>query len=217
MLESSPADVGGYKSISTALMGQDVYNTLKFESGVHRVQRVPATETQGRVHTSTASVVVMPEATEMDVQIREADLRIDTYRSQGAGGQHVNTTDSAVRITHLPTGIVVTCSDERSQHKNREKATRVLRARIYQEQQRKKEEALRRERKSAIGTGDRNERIRTYNFSQDRVTDHRVNLTLYGVEDVLAGHQLGDFIHALQQQRQIQLFEELMMLSEAEG
>lgn len=198
MLEASDSEVGGYKQISCEIKGSDVFSKLKFESGVHRVQRVPKTETQGRIHTSAATVAVLPEAEDVDVQIDEArDLRIDTYRSQGAGGQHVNTTDSAVRITHLPTGIVVEMQEERSQHKNKAKAMTVLRSRIYEEQWRKLQEERAADRKSQVGSGDRSERIRTYNYPQGRVSDHRINLTLYKLEEVMAGSALGEIIDSL--------------------
>lgn len=198
LLEASESEVGGYKQISCEIKGSDVFSKLKFESGVHRVQRVPKTETQGRIHTSAATVAVLPEAEDVDVQIDEArDLRIDTYRSQGAGGQHVNTTDSAVRITHLPTGIVVEMQEERSQHKNKAKAMTVLRSRIYEEQWRKLQEERAADRKSQVGSGDRSERIRTYNFPQGRVSDHRINLTLYKLDEVMNGSALGEIIDSL--------------------
>ncbi len=190
-------DLGGYKEVIVHIVGKQAYGLLKYESGVHRVQRVPATETQGRVHTSTATVAVLPEAQEVDVQINESDLRIDVYRSGGAGGQHVNTTDSAVRVTHIPTGVVVACQEERSQHKNKAKALKMLRARILahaQEQQRSKEAQ---NRKEQVGTGDRSEKIRTYNYPQNRVTDHQVDLTLQKLEFVMLG-DLDQIIDALQ-------------------
>lgn len=198
VLESSASELGGYKYISCSIKGSDVFSKLKFESGVHRVQRVPKTETQGRVHTSAATVAVLPEAEEVDVVIDEArDLRIDTYRSQGAGGQHVNTTDSAVRITHLPTGLVVEMQEERSQHKNKAKAMVVIRARIYEQQWREVNEKRAAERKSQVGSGDRSERIRTYNFPQGRVSEHRINLTLYKIDDVMSGQALPEIIDSL--------------------
>ncbi len=198
VVEASPNDVGGYKEIIVEVSGTNVFSKLKFESGVHRVQRVPKTETQGRVHTSAATVAVLPEAEEADVQIDVArDLRIDTYRSQGAGGQHVNTTDSAVRITHLPTGVVVEMQEERSQHKNKAKAMTVLRTRLYDLQRQKLAEERAEDRKSQVGSGDRSERIRTYNFPQGRLTDHRINLTLYKLDDVIRGEALDEVIDAL--------------------
>ena len=178
---------GGYSQIEFMVKGENVYSKLKYESGAHRVQRVPVTESQGRVHTSTATVLVMPEITDVDVEVKEEDLRIDVYRSSGAGGQGVNTTDSAVRITHIPTGIVVTCQNERSQLKNKEKALEILKSRIYDEEIRKQEEAVGSERRSKIGTGDRSEKIRTYNYPQNRVTDHRINLTLMQLDRIMQG------------------------------
>jgi len=197
VMELSQNDLGGLKEGIAQISGRGVFARLKFESGVHRVQRVPQTEASGRVHTSTATVAVLPEMEEVDVDIDEKDLRIDVYRSSGAGGQHVNKTESAVRITHIPTGIVVAMQDERSQHKNRAKAMKILRSRLYE----KKDSAVRAahaaERKSQVGTGDRSERIRTYNFPQGRVTDHRIDMTLYKVDDVINGTALDDFIDAL--------------------
>jgi peptide chain release factor 1 len=186
VVEEAPSDLGGYREIVAAVRGDGVFRRLKFESGVHRVQRVPATETQGRIHTSAATVAVLPEAEEVDVEIRAEDLRIDTMRASGAGGQHVNTTDSAVRLTHLPTGIVVTAA-EKSQHQNRARAMEVLRARLYDLARREADDARAADRKGQVGSGDRSERIRTYNFPQGRVTDHRVNLTLYRLEEIMAG------------------------------
>jgi peptide chain release factor 1 len=196
ILDYDASDLGGVKGAVAEIQGKGVFARLKYESGVHRVQRVPATETQGRIHTSTVTVAVLPEAEEVDVQVNEADLRVDTYRASGAGGQHVNKTDSAVRITHLPTGIVVAMQEEKSQHKNRAKAMKVLRARIY-EQQRSRADATRAaDRKSQVGTGDRSERIRTYNFPQGRVTDHRIGLTLHKIERVMLG-EFDELIDAL--------------------
>ena len=195
VLDESPGEAGGYKEIVAAVKGAGVFARLKFESGVHRVQRVPETESQGRIHTSAATVAVLPEAEAIDVTVADSDLRIDTMRASGAGGQHVNTTDSAVRITHLPTGIVVT-SSEKSQHANRAKAMDVLRAKLYDLQRREADEARAAERKGQIGSGDRSERIRTYNFPQGRVTDHRINLTLYKLEEVVAG-ALDELVDAL--------------------
>jgi len=198
IVEASENDIGGYKEVIAEISGTNVFSKLKFESGVHRVQRVPKTETQGRVHTSAATVAVLPEAEEVDVEIDTArDLRVDTYRSQGAGGQHVNTTDSAIRITHLPTGLVVEVQEERSQHKNRAKAMTVLRTRLYDLKRQKLADERAGDRKSQVGSGDRSERIRTYNFPQGRLTDHRINLTLYKLEDVVTGHALDEVIDAL--------------------
>ncbi len=187
VVDANETEVGGYKEIVFQIRGHGVYSQLKYESGVHRVQRVPATEAAGRIHTSAATVVVMPEAEDIDIEVRPEDLKIDTYRSSGAGGQHVNMTDSAVRITHLPTGLVVTCQDERSQIKNRAKALRVLKTRLYDMEAEKQRRAESAERKGMIGTGDRSERIRTYNYPQNRVTDHRVGLTLYKLETMMDG------------------------------
>jgi len=187
---------GGYSQIEFMIKGEMVYSKLKYESGSHRVQRVPATESQGRVHTSTATVLVMPEVEDVNIDIKEQDLRIDVYRSTGAGGQGVNTTDSAVRITHIPTGIVVTCQDERSQLKNKIKALGILKSRIYDEMQRKQEEELGSERRNKIGTGDRSEKIRTYNYPQNRVTDHRINLTLMQLDRIMQG-KLDEIVDAL--------------------
>jgi peptide chain release factor 1 len=187
MLDLSPSESGGYKEISFSVEGEDVYKVLKHEGGTHRVQRVPQTETQGRVHTSAATVAVLAEVEDVDIEIKSEDLRIDTYRAQGAGGQHVNTTDSAIRITHIPTGTVVQCQDERSQHKNKAAAMKMLRARIYDEQQRKAAAEQASERKSMVGSGDRSEKIRTYNYPQNRLTDHRINLTLYKLDRVMEG------------------------------
>lgn len=187
VVSESAGDAGGYKEVIARVVGSGAYSRLKFESGGHRVQRVPATETQGRIHTSAATVAVMPEAEESDVEINPADVRVDTYRASGAGGQHVNKTDSAVRLTHLPTGIVVECQDARSQHKNREQAWRVLAARIKDKQMREASAKEAAERKGLIGSGDRSDRIRTYNFPQGRVTDHRINLTLHKIDAIMDG------------------------------
>jgi len=196
IIEATTTGIGGYKEIIFMISGNGAYSRLKYENGAHRVQRVPETESQGRVHTSTATVAVLPEAEEVDVEVRNEDIKIDTYRSSGSGGQHVNTTDSAVRITHLPTGIVVSCQDEKSQIRNREKAFKVLRARLYDKYQQEAQEEYDAERKSAVGTGDRSERIRTYNFPQSRVTDHRISLTIQKLEQILDG-DLDEFIDAL--------------------
>ncbi len=196
ILDYSDTGLGGLKDASAEINGRNVFARLKYESGVHRVQRVPATESQGRIHTSTVTVAVLPEAEEVDVQIDEGDLRVDVYRASGAGGQHVNKTESAVRITHLPTGIVVTMQEEKSQHKNRAKAMKILRARMYEQQRASLHATRAADRKSQVGTGDRSERIRTYNFPQGRVTDHRINLTLYKIDRVMMG-ELDDFIDAL--------------------
>ncbi|RQV76212.1 peptide chain release factor 1 [Burkholderia anthina] len=209
MMSESPSDLGGYKEVIVRIAGQGAYSRLKFESGGHRVQRVPATETQGRIHTSACTVAVMPEADEIgEVEINPADLRIDTFRASGAGGQHINKTDSAVRVTHIPTGIVVECQDDRSQHKNKDRALKVLAARIKDKQyheQHAKEAAT---RKSLIGSGDRSERIRTYNFPQGRMTDHRINLTLYRLEAIMDG-DLDELIGALVTEHQAELLASL--------
>ena len=183
----SKSEAGGFKEIIFSVKGENIFSYLKYESGVHRVQRVPSTEAQGRVHTSAATVAILPEAEDVDVQLKDTDLRIDVFRSSGPGGQSVNTTDSAVRITHIPTNIVVTQQDEKSQHKNKSKALKILRARIYEAEKQKREKERSNERKNQIGTGDRSERIRTYNFPQGRVTDHRINLTLHKLEEFLSG------------------------------
>ena len=196
VLSATESAKGGYKEIVMLVEGERVYSRLKFEMGVHRVQRIPLTESQGRVHTSACTVAVLPEAEDVEVDIQPQDLRIDTYRSSGAGGQHVNTTDSAVRITHLPTGVVAECQDERSQHKNKDKAMKMLRSRILEQAQATQDQAISADRKAQVGTGDRSERIRTYNFPQGRITDHRINLTLYKLEDVVNG-DLDEVLDAL--------------------
>tara|TARA_A100001011_G_scaffold127929_1_gene134961 strand:- start:839 stop:1912 length:1074 start_codon:yes stop_codon:yes gene_type:complete len=187
IINISKSEAGGFKEIIFSVTGSDIYSYLKYESGVHRVQRVPDTETQGRVHTSAATVAVLPEAEEVDIKIKESDLRIDVFRSGGPGGQSVNTTDSAVRITHLPSGAVVSQQDEKSQHKNKAKALKILRARVYEAERQKKDKERSENRKNQIGSGDRSERIRTYNFPQGRVTDHRINLTLHKLDEFLSG------------------------------
>lgn len=187
VINSTPGSDGGFAQVEFMIKGNGAYSKFKYESGAHRVQRVPATESQGRIHTSTATVVVMPEQEDIDVEVKETDLKVDVYRSTGAGGQGVNTTDSAVRITHLPTGIVVTCQNERSQIKNREKALQVLKSKIFEETVRKHEEQVGAERRSKIGTGDRSEKIRTYNYPQNRVTDHRINLTVMQLDRIMLG------------------------------
>ena len=187
IINISKSEAGGFKEVIFLVNGSDIYSYLKYESGVHRVQRVPSTETQGRIHTSAATVAVLPEAEEVDIQIKDSDLRIDVFRSGGPGGQSVNTTDSAVRITHLPTGVVVSQQDEKSQHKNKAKALKILRSRVYDAEKRKTDQERADNRKNQIGSGDRSERIRTYNFPQGRVTDHRINLTLHKLEEFLNG------------------------------
>ena len=187
IINISKSEAGGYKEVIFLVNGNDIYSYLKFESGVHRVQRIPKTETQGRVHTSAATVAVLPEAEEVDIQIKDTDLRIDVFRAGGPGGQSVNTTDSAVRITHIPSGVVVSQQDEKSQHKNKAKALKILRSRVYEAEKRKRDQERSSNRRSQIGTGDRSERIRTYNFPQGRVTDHRINLTLHKLEEFLSG------------------------------
>jgi peptide chain release factor 1 len=197
VMEISTNDVGGFREATASITGKAVFARLKFESGVHRVQRVPSTETQGRIHTSTATVAVLPEAEEVDVEIADKDIRIDVFRSSGPGGQSVNTTDSAVRITHLPTGIVVSQQDEKSQHKNKAKALKILRARIYDAERARVDAERSATRRGQVGTGDRSERIRTYNFPQGRVSDHRINLTLYKIDKVVSGEALDEFVDAL--------------------
>jgi len=197
ILSASEAEMGGYKEIQASVNGDGVFAKMKFESGVHRVQRVPETETQGRVHTSAATVAVLPEPEEVDIDIQDSDLRVDVFRASGPGGQSVNTTDSAVRITHIPTGVVVIQQDEKSQHKNRAKAMKVLRARLYEAERQRVDAERAAERKGMVGSGDRSERIRTYNYPQSRVSDHRINLTLYKLADIVAGDGLDEVIDAL--------------------
>ena len=196
MLGANETELGGYKEVSFMIEGEGAYSRLKYESGVHRVQRVPETEAQGRIQTSTATVAVLPEAEEVEFEINPADLQIDTYRSGGAGGQHVNKTESAIRITHLPTGVVVECQDERSQHKNKEKALKILRSRLYDAMMQEQNDAIASDRKAQVGTGDRSERIRTYNYPQGRMTDHRIGLTLYKLDAILNG-DLDELIDAI--------------------
>ncbi|BCJ89733.1 peptide chain release factor 1 [Terrihabitans soli] len=205
VLSASEGTAGGYREIIASIEGRGVYARLKFESGAHRVQRVPDTETQGRIHTSAATVAVLPEAEEVDVEIRDADLRIDVYRAQGAGGQHVNKTESAVRITHIPTNTVVAVQDERSQHKNKARAMAMLRAKIFDAQRTALDQARAADRKGQVGSGDRSERIRTYNFPQGRVTDHRIGLTLYNLPEIVEGSGLGEVVGALVAEHQARL------------
>ncbi len=209
ILDANENGLGGYKEASAKITGKDVFAKLKFESGAHRVQRVPITESQGRVHTSAATVAVLPEIEEVDMYINPADLKIDVYRASGAGGQHVNRTESAVRITHIPTGIVVQCQDDRSQFKNKEKAMNHLRAKLYDAQKAKIDATYSEKRKLQVGSGDRSERIRTYNYPQGRVTDHRINLTLYKLDEVVSGEALGEIIDALIAEDQAQRLAEL--------
>ena len=207
IMDANETGTGGFKEIIASISGQQVYSRLKYESGVHRVQRVPVTESQGRIHTSAVTVAILPEAEEVDVKIEPSDLRIDVFRASGPGGQSVNTTDSAVRITHIPTGIVVSCQDEKSQHKNKAKALKVLRSRLLKIMQEEQKRELDASRKAQVGTGDRSERIRTYNFPQGRVTDHRINLTLYNLEAILEG-KLDDIIDPLIQYFQAEAIKE---------
>jgi len=209
IMEMNDTGIGGIKEASATISGAGVFARLKFESGVHRVQRVPATESGGRIHTSAATVAVLPEARDVDIEINESDLRIDTYRSQGAGGQHVNTTDSAVRITHIPSGVVAQCQVVKSQHKNKAKAMTMLRSKMYEEARRKEIEERSANRKSQVGSGDRSERIRTYNWPQGRVTDHRINLTLYNLDKIVDGTALDDVIDPLIAEEQAALLAEL--------
>jgi peptide chain release factor 1 len=209
VMSVSENDIGGYKEASASISGTNVFARLKFESGVHRVQRVPATETQGRIHTSTATVAVLPEAEEVDIHIEDKDLRIDVFRASGPGGQSVNTTDSAVRITHIPTGVVVQQQDEKSQHKNKAKALKILRARLYERRRQEVEQARAAQRKGQVGTGDRSERIRTYNFPQGRVTDHRIGVTLYKIEKVMSGEALDEIVEPLSADDEAQRLAEL--------
>ena len=205
IISASEGTAGGFKEIAAEIVGRGVFARLKFESGVHRVQRVPDTETQGRIHTSAATVAVLPEAEDVDIAINEADLKIDTMRAQGAGGQHVNKTESAIRITHIPTGTIVFVQDERSQHKNRARAMNMLRARLYDAERQKLDAERAADRRAQVGSGDRSERIRTYNFPQGRCTDHRINLTLYKLDKVMTGEALDEIVDALTAERQAQL------------
>jgi peptide chain release factor 1 len=214
IISSNPGEHGGFKEIITLIKGDRVYSRLKFESGAHRVQRVPETESQGRIHTSACTVAILPEAEEMDeITLNPADLRVDTFRASGAGGQHINKTDSAIRITHLPTGMVVECQDERSQHKNRARAMSLLNAKLYDQEQQKRSQETASNRKLQVGSGDRSERIRTYNFPQGRLTDHRINLTLYKLSEIMEG-QLDQVIEPLNHEHQA---EQLSHLSELNG
>ena len=210
IMSSNPTDLGGYKEVIVSIQGRGVYSRLKFESGVHRVQRVPVTESGGRIHTSTATVAILPEATDVEVEINPDELKIDTFRAGGHGGQNVNKVESAVRITHIPTGIVVTCQDERSQYQNREKALRILRAHLLEIKERERENEEAQLRKSQVGSGERSEKIRTYNFPQNRVTDHRIGLTLYNLQDVLDG-ALDELIDALIREYQIEQLNNLSL------
>ncbi len=205
-MSENATELGGYKEVCFSVSGQGAYSRFKFESGVHRVQRVPETETGGRIHTSTVTVAVLPQMDEVEVEIRPQDLKIDTYRASGAGGQHINKTDSAIRITHLPTGMVVECQDERSQFKNKDKALRVLRARLFEQEKTARDAAYAADRKAQVGTGDRSERIRTYNFPQGRVTDHRIGLTLYRIDSILDGDlsEIVDALHAADRAAKLQ-------------
>lgn len=210
LLDASRGSVGGYKEAVALIKGDRVYSNMKWESGVHRVQRVPDTETQGRIHTSACTVAILPEADDVEVDINPADLKIDTYRASGSGGQHVNTTDSAIRITHVPTGLMVTCQDEKSQHKNRDKAMKVLKSRLFDAEKNRMQQERADERKTQIGSGDRSERIRTYNFPQNRLSDHRINLTLYDLDNVMQGslQQVVDALNAEHQARLLQAQED---------
>lgn len=206
IINANETELGGFKEISFMINGEGAYSKLKFESGVHRVQRVPETESQGRIHTSTVTVAVLPEAEDVELEINPADLQIDTFRSSGAGGQHINKTESAIRITHIPTGVVVECQDERSQYKNKDKAMKVLKSRLLQAKCEEQEDSIAAERKQQVGTGDRSERIRTYNYPQGRVTDHRIGLTLYKIDDILNGNieEIVDALIAAHRAKQLQ-------------
>lgn len=208
VVSTNETDMGGFRELVALIEGDEVYSQLKYEAGTHRVQRVPETETQGRIHTSAATVAVLPEAEDVEVNIQDSDLRIDTYRASGAGGQHVNRTDSAIRITHLPTGLVVTCQDEKSQHKNKAKALKVLQSKLFEMQREEQHAAEASERRSQVGSGDRSERIRTYNFPQSRITDHRINFTTHRLEQVMEG-QLEELIEPLQTHEQTEKLKHL--------
>jgi peptide chain release factor 1 len=209
MISSSPTEIGGFRELSFSVAGIEVFGSLRWESGVHRVQRVPVTESQGRIHTSAVTVAVLPEVEETEVELRPEDIRVDVYRSSGPGGQSVNTTDSAVRLTYVPTGLVVTCQDEKSQHKNRAKAFRVLRARLFEAEEAKRLAERAEHRRSQIGSGDRSERIRTYNVPQNRITDHRINLTLYRLDAVLLG-DLNEIVSELQSKARAAAIDEVL-------
>jgi len=209
IMNVSESDKGGFKEIVFGLEGEEVYGLMKYESGVHRVQRVPDTETQGRVHTSAATVAVLPEAEEVDIDVNMSDIRVDTFRASGAGGQHVNKTDSAIRLTHEPSGVVVECQQERSQHQNKEKAMTMLRSKLYEMEEEKLRKERDKERKSQVSTGDRSAKIRTYNFPQSRLTDHRINLTLYNLEDIMKG-EIGEIIKALRVQDNLEKLNAVM-------
>jgi peptide chain release factor 1 len=208
VVSSNPTGIGGFKEIVASIEGKNVYSRLKFEAGTHRVQRVPATETQGRVHTSAVTVAILPEAEDIDIDVKTTDLKIDTYRSQGAGGQHVNTTDSAIRITHLPSGIVVTCQEERSQIKNRAKAMKHLKAKLYEAELEAATTEEAQMRKNMVGSGDRSERIRTYNFPQGRITDHRINLSLYKLDEILNSGDISEIVDSLAANQQADLLKQ---------
>lgn len=213
IMDSNPTEIGGFKEIIFGISGKNVYKKMKYESGVHRVQRIPITESGGRIHTSTVTVAILPEAEEVEVKINPADLKIDRYRATGPGGQNVNKTDSAIRITHLPTGMVVTCQDEKSQYKNKEKALKILRAKLLDKMESEKHEEIDQKRRTQVGSGDRSERIRTYNFPQNRITDHRINFTLYNLEEVLEG-KMEELIQSLSEKLKIRDYQEINHFNE---